>query len=118
MFGADIDFAQLVKLYGPTKDTDEATTAARYSLRYSPPTCHGTRATRITGDPNPKHISTSYVERINLTIRMGNRRFTRLNHAFSKRLENHPHHVALMLTHYNFCRIHTTLKVTRRRRLV
>ena len=108
VFGADVDFAQLVKLYGPAKDTDEATTAARYS----PPTCHGTRVSRVTGDPNSKHINTSYVERSNLTIRMGVRRFTRLTNAFSKKLKNHAHHVALMLTHYNFCRIHKTLRVT------
>ena len=108
VFGADVDFAQLVKLYGPGKDTDEATTSARYS----PPTCHGTRVTRVTGAPNPKHINTSYVERSNLTIRMGIRRFTRLTNAFSKKLENHCHHVALMLTYYNFCRIHKTLQVT------
>lgn len=106
--GAGVDFAQLIKLYGPAKDTDEATTAARYS----PPTCHGTRVTRVTGAPNPKHINTSYVERSNLTIRMGVRRFTRLTNAFSKKLENHAHDVALMLTFYNWCRIHTTLRVS------
>lgn len=105
VFGADVDFAQLIKLYGPGKDTDEGTTAARYS----PPTCHGAR---VTGTPNPKHINTSYVERSNLTIRMGVRRFTRLTNAFSKKLENHAHHVALMLTFYNFCRIHKTLRTT------
>ena len=66
----------------------------------------------MTGEPNPKHINTSYVERSNLTIRMGVRRFTRLTNAFSKKLENHAHHVALMLTYYNFCRIHKTRKVT------
>ena len=108
VFGADIDFAQLVKLYGPGKDTDEGTTSARYS----PPTCHGVRVTRVTGDPNPKHINTSYVERSNLTIRMGVRRFTRLTNAFSKKLENHAHHVALMLTFYNWCRRHKTTRLT------
>ena len=108
VYGAGIDFAQLIKMYGPAKDTDEGTTAARYS----PPTCHGTRVSRVTGDPNPKHINTSYVERSNLTIRMGVRRFTRLTNAFSKKLENHAHHVALMLTFYNFCPIHKTLRVT------
>ena len=108
VFGADIDFAQLVKLYGPGKDTDEKTTAARYS----PPTCHGTRVSRVTGDPDPKHINTSYIERQNLTMRMGMRRFTRLTNAFSKKLENHAHRVALHFAHYNFCRIHKTLRVT------
>ena len=108
VFGADIDFAQLIKMYGPGKDTDEGTTSARYS----PPTCHGTRVVRVTGEPNPKHINTSYVERSNLTIRMGVRRFTRLTNAFSKKLENHARHVALMLTFYNFCRIHKTLRMS------
>ena len=108
VFGADVDFAQIVKLYGAARDTDENTTAARYS----PPTCTGVKVTRVTGEPNPKHINTSYVERSNLSIRMMNRRFTRLTNAFSKKLENHAHHVALMLTYYNFCRIHKTLKMT------
>lgn len=66
----------------------------------------------MTGDPDPKHISTSYVERQNLTIRMGVRRFTRLTNAFSKKLANHAHHVALMLTFHNFCRIHKTLRMS------
>ena len=108
MFGVDVDFAQLVKLYGPANDTDEATTAARYS----PPTCHGTPATRVTGEPNPKHISTSYVEWSNLTMRMSVRRFTRITNALPQGMENHAHHVALMLTYYNFVKIHKTLKVT------
>ncbi len=108
VFGADVDFAQIVKLYGTARDTNENTTSARYS----PPTCHGVKVNRVTGEPDPKHINTSYVERSNLTIRMGVRRFTRLTNAFSKKLENHAHHVALMLTYYNFCRIHKTLKMT------
>ena len=108
VFGADVDFAQMVKLYGTARDTDEVTTAARYS----PPKCHGVKVTRVTGDPKPQHIGTSYVERTNLTMRMGIRRFTRLTNAFSKKLENHAAHVALMLTHYNFCRIHQTLRMT------
>ena len=108
MFGADVDYAQLIKVFGSSRDTDENTTSARYS----PPKCTGIRVNRVTGQPNPAHINTSYVERSNLTIRMGIRRFTRLTNAFSKKLENHAHHVALMLTHYNFCRIHKTLQVT------
>ena len=73
VFGADVDSAQFVKLYGPGKDTDEGTTAARYS----PPTCHGTRVVRVTGTPDPKHTATSYIERQNLTLRMANRGATR-----------------------------------------
>ena len=108
VFGADVDFAQLIKLYGKAKGTDEGTTAARYS----PPTCHGTRVQRVTGEPDPKHIATSYIERQNLTLRMANRRYTRLTNAFSKKLANHAAHVALHYTHYNFCRIHKTLRMS------
>ena len=108
VFGADVDFAQLIKLYGPGKDTDEGTTAARYS----PPACHGARVQRVTGEPNPKHIATSYIERQNLTLRMANRRYTRLTNAFSKKLANHAAHVALHYTHYNFCRVHKTLRMS------
>ena len=104
----DIDFSQLIKFYGPGKDTGAGTTAARYS----PPTRPGVEVNRITGQPNPKHIDTSYGERPNLTIRMGVRRSTRLTNAFSKRLEHYAHHVALMLTCYNWCRIHKTLQVS------
>jgi hypothetical protein len=103
-FGADIDFAQLVKLYGNEERGPE--------VRYSPPVCTGARKTRITGNPVRKHISTSHVERQNLTMRMGNRRFTRLTNAFSKKLENHKHHAAIHFLHYNFCRIHQSLRVT------
>ena len=108
VFGADVDFAQLIKLYGRSKDADEATTAARYS----PPACHGTRVQRVTGQPDPKHIATSYIERQNLTLRMANRRYTRLTNAFSKKLANHAAHVALHYTHYNFCRVHKTLRMS------
>ncbi|MCG3148818.1 MAG: IS1 family transposase ISNisp5 [Verrucomicrobiae bacterium] len=103
-FGADIDFAQLVKLYGNEP--------AQGEVRYSPAACTGARKTPITGRPVDAQISTSFAERSNLSIRMGNRRFTRLTNAFSKKIENHKHALALYFMHYNFCRIHTTLRVT------
>jgi hypothetical protein len=104
-FGSSgIDYAMLVKLYGP--DPNEA------AHRYSPPQCIGCEATRVYGDPDPDHISTSYVERQNLSMRMNMRRFTRLTNAFSKKIENHCHAVALYFMHYNFARVHQTLRVT------
>jgi IS1 family transposase len=103
-FGADIDYAMLVKLYGASGDNPES--------RYSPATCIGCRTGVLAGSPDPKHISTSFVERSNLSMRMGMRRFTRLTNGFSKKLENHGHMVALYFMHYNFCRVHKTLRVT------
>jgi len=103
-FGADIDYAMLVKLYGASNDNPES--------RYSPATCIGCRTGILSGDPDPNHISTSFVERSNLSMRMGMRRFTRLTNAHSKKLENHGHAVALYFMHYNFCKIHQTLRVT------
>jgi hypothetical protein len=82
------------------------------SARYSPAICTGAIKTPIEGKPDPKHISTSFVERQNLNIRMGNRRMTRLTNAFSKKAENHAHMMAIYFMHYNFVRIHQTLKVT------
>jgi IS1 family transposase len=105
-FGADIDFAQLVKLYGEPSASPEA------ARRYSPTECVGARKTTITGNPDPKHVSTSYAERQNLTMRMAIRRFTRLTNAFSKKLENHAYAVALHMAFYNFARIHKTLRVS------
>jgi hypothetical protein len=103
-FGADIDYAQLVKLYGPTSESAKG--------RYSPAECIGAEKRRITGNPSYKHVSTSFSERQNLNIHMGNRRMTRLTNAFSKKAENHAHMMAVYFMHYNFVRIHQTLKVT------
>jgi IS1 family transposase len=102
-FGGDIDYAMLVKIYGESREAEK---------RYSPAECVGCERKPISGTPDPKHISTSYVERQNLTMRMHMRRFTRLTNAFSKKLENHVAAVALHFMFYNFVRIHQTLRVT------
>lgn len=103
-FGGDIDYAMLVKLYGNTTKEDQR--------RYSPVECTGTEIKPISGNPDEKHISTSYIERQNLTMRMGMRRFTRLTNAFSKKVENLYYSVAIHFMHYNFGRVHKSLRVT------
>ena len=103
-FGMDVDYAMLIKLYGAPSD--------RPDTRYSPAQCIGIRTGVLSGSPDPQHISTSYVERMNLNVRMGLRRFTRLTNAFSKKFENHCHAAAIYFAYYNFCRVHQTLRVT------
>ena len=101
-FGMDVDYAMLIKLYGSDS----------FDTKYSPGECIGTQMAVLQGNPDPKHISTSYVERQNLTMRMSIRRFTRLSNGFSKKLQNHEASVALYFMYYNFCRVHQISRVT------
>ena len=102
-FGGEVDYAQLVKIYGNERAGEG---------RYSPPVCIGAHKEEVCGAPEPRHISTSHVERQNLSMRMGMRRFTRLTNAHSKKIENHFNAIALYFMHYNFCKIHQTIRVT------
>ena len=103
VFGSDVDYAMLHKIYGAAPSGER---------RYSPAICIGAQKRKITGKPNAKHVSTSYAERANLTMRMHMRRFTRLTNAFSKKVENHVAAVALHTMFYNFVRVHQTLKMS------
>lgn len=103
-FGADADYAMLHKIYAAPPEEE--------ARRYSPATYIGCDLKVVSGDPDPKHVSTSLAERQNLTMRMSMRRFTRLTDGFSKKLENHRHALALYFMQYNLCRIHKTLRVT------
>ena len=102
-FGIEVDYAQLIKIYGSSQEGEK---------RYSPAECIDTIPKHIIGNPEPKHISTSYVERQNLTMRMSMRRFTRLTNAHSKKIENHINAISLHFMYYNFCKIHQSLRVT------
>ena len=103
VFGSEIDYAMLQKIYGSAPEGEK---------RYSPAQCMGAKRAVINGKPDYDHISTSYAERSNLSMRMGMRRFTRLTNGFSKKMENHAHALALYFMHYNFVRVHKTLRVT------
>ena len=104
-FGANIDYAMLVKMYGSSYGSE-------YERRYSSGECCGAIKGTVTGTPDEKHVSTSFVERQNLTMCMGMRRFTRLTNGFSKKFENHEHAIAIHYMYYNFGRIHNSLRVT------
>jgi hypothetical protein len=106
-FGADIDYAMLVKIYGAPEGKPGSP-----ERRYGPAECIRCQKQRVQGEPDPKHISTSFAERQNLNVWMHTRRFTRLTNAFSKKVENHAHAVALFALYYNFVRIHKTLRTT------